>query len=186
MKRTILFAIAAFLCLSLTVQSQDMGYNTKDVGIDYLWAKDCPGINLQLAFNAREHHSIITSLGYKDVWRPIPNTHNNEKGKGFGGSVGYRYYFKVLPKGIYLGLRAHVWSLSMYRSADNTAKNTNLTIGQPSAELGYTAVINDIAFVTFYYSAGKQFQISDADKSYGYGYGKGSVSSFGISGGIRF
>ncbi len=184
MKRSTLLALVALFCLSITVRSQDLGYNTKDAGIDYLWVKDSPGIDLQLAFNAKVHHSIITSLGYKEVWRPIPNTHNNEKGKGIGGSLGYRYYFKVIPKGIYLGVRAHVWSLAMYRTADNTAKNTNLTIGQPSAEIGYTAVINDIAFFTLYYSAGKQFQISAADNAYG--YGKGSISAFGISGGIRF
>jgi hypothetical protein len=184
MKRSILLALVAFFCLSFTVRAQDLGYNTKDAGVEYQWVKDCPGINLQLAFNAKIHHSIITSLGYKDVWRPIPNTHNNEKGKGFGGSLGYRYYFGVIPKGIYLGARAHIWSLSMYRSADNTAANTNLIIGQPSAELGYTAVINDIGFITLYYSAGKQFQLSAADNSYG--YGKGSVSAFGISGGVRF
>lgn len=184
MRKASIAAIAALFCFNFTIQAQDLGYNTKDIGLEYVWVKDSPGINLQLAFNAKIHHSFITSIGYKQAWKHIPNTNNNEKGKGFGGSLGYRYYFKIIPKGIYIGARAHVWSLSMYKTADNTAGNTNLTVAQPSAELGYTAVINDMAFISFYYSAGTQVQLSAEDKTYG--YGKGSVSAFGISGGIRF
>ncbi|MBL0233398.1 MAG: hypothetical protein IPQ08_07005 [Chitinophagaceae bacterium] len=184
MKRSTLLAIVAFFCLSFSARSQDLGYNTKDAGLDYLWVKDSPGINLQMAFNAKIHHSIITSIGYKEAWRPIPNTHNNEKGKGIGVSLGYRYYFGIIPKGIFLGVRTHLWSMGMYKTADNMAANSNLVIAQPSAEIGYTAVVNDLVFFSFYYSTGKQFQVSAADKSYG--YGKGSVSAFGISGGVRF
>ena len=184
MKGVTLLTITVFFCSTLTANSQDLGYNTKDIGLEYVWVKDNPGINLQMAFNAKIHHSIIASVGYKQALRSIPNTNNSEKGKGFGGSVGYRYYFKVLPKGIYLGVRAHIWSLNMYKSANVTGPKSNLIIGQPAAEFGYTALINDLAFITFYYSAGSQFQISAADDSYG--YGKSTVSSIGISGGIRF
>lgn len=178
-----IFGITALFCFNFTLKAQDLGYNTKDIGLEYVWVKDNPAIDLQMAFNAKIHHSFIASIGYKQAWRHIPNTNNDEKGKGFGGSIGYRYYFKIIPKGIYLGARAYVWSFSMYKTADNASYKTNLAIAQPSAELGYTAVINDMAFITFYYSAGKQFQLNTEPS---YGYGKSSVSSFGISGGIRF
>lgn len=184
MKGATLLTITLFFCSTITAHSQDLGYNTKDIGLEYIWVRDNPSINLQVALNAKIHHSFIASIGYKEAWRPITTTHNNEKGTGFASSVGYRYYFKVIPKGIYLGLRAHVWSLSMYKTANLTAPKDNLIIGQPAAEIGYTALLNDLVFLTIYYSAGKQFQISAADNSYG--YGKAAVSAIGISGGIRF
>ena len=98
--------------------------------------------------------------------------------------MGYRYYFRVLPKGIYLGVRAHIWSMGMFRTADLSTDKTNVLIGQPNAEIGYTGVINDIAFFTVYYSVGKQFTISSPGDSFL--YGKSSVSVIGVSGGIRF
>jgi hypothetical protein len=183
MKRFTFIALAS-ACFSLTSHSQDLGYNTTDIGAEYSWVENSPGVNLQVAFNAKIHHSFLASVGYKTAYRPISGTHNNEKGQGWGGSVGYRYYFDYIPRSFFVGARTHFWSLSMYRTADPTLKTVSVLIAQPSIEVGYTAVINDIFFITTYISAGKQFTISSPDDTFG--YGKGSATGAGISAGFRF
>ncbi len=183
MKR--LFGIAGLLlCLTTRGYSQDMGYQTFDIGGEYIWAENSPAINLQAAFNAKIHHSFVLSAGYKTAYRPITGTHNNEKGKGWGGALGYRYYFSVIPKRFFLGLRAELWNMGMYRTADPTVPSVNVLIAQPNAEAGYTFLINDLFFITTYLRYGKQVTLgSPGDK---FNYGNGYVTSTGISAGWRF
>jgi hypothetical protein len=183
MKKLVFIALTS-VCYSLNSYSQDLGYKTTDIGAEYIWVENSPFIGLQAATNAKIHHSFIASLGYKTAYRPITGTHNNEKGDGWGGSLGYRYYFSVIPKGFYIGARGSLWSLGMYRTADPTIPSVNVMIGQPSAEAGFTALFNDIFYTTVFISAGKQFTISSGGDSFG--YGKGSVTAAGISAGIRF
>jgi hypothetical protein len=183
MKKPFLIVLA-LLCYSFAAYSQDLGYNTIDVGMEYKWSSNSPNINLQLALNAKIHHSFLISAGYKSAYKPIPNTHNNEKGRGWGGSLGYRYYFGVVPKRVFLGIRGEVWSFGMYRTANETAENVQVMIFQPHIEAGYTAVINDIFYITPLVSYSKQITVSsDGDT---FLYGNGYVPSVGISMGWRF
>ncbi len=180
-------SLTLFLFLSLFTArgfSQDMGYRTFDIGGEYIWAENSPSINLQAAFNAKIHHSLVLSVGAKTAYRPITGTHDNEKGKGWGGALGYRYYFSVLPKGFYLGARAELWKMGMYRTASESLPSVDVLIAQPNAEAGFTGLINDIFFITAYVRYGKQITLSSpGDK---FNYGNGAVTSAGISAGWRF
>jgi hypothetical protein len=182
--KKVCLVIFSSLFIVLSAKSQDFGYNTFDAAAEYKWASNSPDVGLQFAFNAKVHSSIIFSGAFKTAFKPIPNTHNNERGRGWGAGIGYRYYFSVLPKGLFLGTRGELWMMGMYRTANETASTTHVTIFQPNAELGYTGLINDIFFVTVYASAGKQMTISSpGDK---FLYGNDFVPSFGISCGWRF
>jgi hypothetical protein len=182
MKKFLLIALVS-VCLNKYAQSQDYGYRTTDIGAEYQWTENSPALNLQFALNATTHHSFVGSVGIKTAFQPIEGSHDNEKGKGWGGSVGYRYYFSVLPKGFYVGARAHFWSLNMYHTADNLSPKTSVTIAQPSGEIGYTSVINDLFFITTYISAGQKVTVSGEQT---FAYGKGFVASAGIAMGWRF
>jgi hypothetical protein len=172
------------LCISSVNYSQDFGYKTFDVGVEYKWASNSPDVGIQLAMNLEEHHSFILSGAFKTAWHPIPNSHNNEKGRGWGGGLGYRYYFSVLPKRVFLGVRGEIWSMGMYRTANTTAETVQVMIFQPNVELGYTGLINDMVFITPYISAGKQLTLSSEGDTFL--YGNGFVTSFGLSVGWRF
>ena len=183
MKKFTLIALT-IICFSLHSYSQDMGYNTFDIGVEYKWADNSPAYNIQGAFNAKIHHSLILSAGIKTAYRPITGTHNNEKGRGWGGALGYRYYFSVLPKGLYLGIRGEIWNMNMYRTANLTDETTKVLIFQPNVEIGHTFLINDLFFVTTYLSGGQQITISSGGDKFN--YGRGFVPSAGISAGWRF
>ena len=176
--------VLAIICFSFTSHAQDMGYSTFDIGAEYKWADNSPSYNVQAAFNAPIHHSLVLGLGIKTAYRPISGTHDNEKGRGWGGSLGYRYYFSALPKGIYIGARADVWNMKMYRTANLTTESTKVLILQPNLEAGHTFLVNDLFFFTVFISAGQQITISSpGDK---FNYGNGFVPSAGISVGWRF
>ncbi len=102
MKKFTIIALV-LICFSLTSYSQDeMGYTTVDAGVEYKYAENSPSYSFQGAFNATVHHSLILSVGLRTAYRPITGTHNNEKGRGWGLGLGYRYYFSVIPKRFFL------------------------------------------------------------------------------------
>jgi len=87
-----------------TVSSQNFGYTTQDVGAEFQYQPDGLLFNLQLAFNAKIHHAIIFRVGYDKI-KTGSTIHSSENGDGWGGSLGYRYYFKTLPVKFFAGLR---------------------------------------------------------------------------------
>jgi hypothetical protein len=105
MQKNLLILVTIFF-FSVNSHSQDVGYRTFDVGAEYQYSKDGPAFNLQLAFNAEEHHSIVLRAGYMKVSGKTNAAHNSETGTGWGGSIGYRYHFSVIPKRFFIGARA--------------------------------------------------------------------------------
>jgi len=183
MKKYTLIALA-IIYFSSGSQAQDMGYTSFDIGAEYRWSDNSPSYNLQAAFNSQVHHSLVVSAGLKTAYRPIKGTHDNEKGRGWGVGLGYRYYFAPITKRFFIGARADVWNMKMYRTANLTAEDTKVMILQPNFELGHTFVVNDLFFVTTFISAGQQITVSSkGDK---FNYGNGFVPSAGICAGWRF
>ena len=183
MKKYTLIALT-IICFSLNSHSQDMGYTSFDIGLEYKWADNSPAYGLQAAFNAKIHHSLVVGVGVKTAYLPIKGTHNNEKGRGWGVALGYRYYFSAIPKRFFIGARADVWNMNMYRTANLLAENTKVLILQPNVEAGHTFLVNDQFFFTLYVAAGQQITVSSpGDK---FNYGNGFVPSAGFSAGWRF
>lgn len=182
-KITGLFFVFLFSMLTKTVSSQDFGYKTIDVGGEYQWQPDGLLLNLQLAFNAKTHSSLVLRAGYnKTTSATIP--HNSEEGKGWGGSIGYRYYFSVLPKRFFIGIKADVWKETVHWSIPVTESDTKFLIYQPGAEIGYTFLINDLFFITPHLTAA--YQIKANNKGEAVAYGEGFVPLAGIGAGWRF
>ncbi len=184
MKKLTLIALSSLFFAFSAYSQEDFGYKTFDIGLEYKWAQKSPGINLQMAFNSKLHHSFLISIGFKNAYNPIEGTHDNEKGRGWGGSLGYRYYFSVVPKGFFLGVRCDLWSMRMYHTANASGPSSNVLIAQPSGEIGYTILINDQLFITLFASGGKQFTVSSSGEAYK--YGQEFIPGGGISVGWRF
>ncbi len=183
MKKPILLSLTIIL-LSLAARSQEMGYKTVDVGAEFQIDGDGAAYNLQLAFNARVHHSFVIRAGYHDAARVSTALHNSEDGSGWGGLVGYRYYVGVMPRRFFIGARAELRMMTIHWSAPLTESDTKLTIFQPSLEAGYTFLINDLFFITPWAAGGPLVKLkSEGDKV---NYGEGFNALFGISAGWRF
>ncbi|HEY6064080.1 MAG TPA: hypothetical protein VIV35_10755 [Chitinophagaceae bacterium] len=185
MKKLINPGILALLFCSCSY-AQDMGFRTTDIGGEYQWYPRGSIYNLHIAFNAKLNHSLQLRLGYNHV--PVYHVDgHNESGKGWGGGLGYRYYFKPFPYKFFIGARADVWLMKVnvdYGAAAGPYVVVDKPlILQPALEAGYTFVINDIVYITPYASAGLQTDFGKMGATVK--YGNGFVPTAGISAGFR-
>lgn len=173
------------ICLAISCSSaasQDLGYRTIDVGGEYQhYGKGYIAV-VHLAYNATVHHSAQLRIGYnKSNWK-ADGKHDNEEGGGPGISLGYRYYFLVRPHGFFLGARADYWRLSIDWRQGSIKGKSKINVFQPSAEMGYMFLINDMFFFTPALGVGVQSNITTNGESCGDGF----LFLPGISAGWKF
>ena len=184
MKKRTTLLLCSFVLLS-SLRAQDIGFRTTDIGGEYQHYDRGSIYNLHVAFNAKLNHSILVRLGYNQVSRYQVDDHT-EFGNGWGGGIGYRYYFKPFPYKLFIGARVDIWSMKIHM--DFSPANgpayfpQNTAIVHPALETGYTFVINDMVFFTPNISAGFH---TDFGQLKTVRYGNGFVTTFGASAGIR-
>ena len=110
--KSICIALSAIL-ISLTTAAQEAGYRTTDVGASFQYSPDFNTYSLHLAFNSEEYHSFILKGNYARSGSRKTDTHTSESGSGWGGYLGYRYHFSVIPKRAFLGLGLGIQSMKM-------------------------------------------------------------------------
>lgn len=163
-----------------------MGFRTTDIGAEVQTYKRTTIYNLHAAFNAKLHHSVQFRIGYCNVGT-YSSGYTKESGNGWGGGIGYRYYFKPFPHKFFIGARADGTVTKIDIETDFIGgpaiypKNTFLFI--PSAEAGYTLVINDHFYITPAVSAGYKAGGSSSGATY---YKPEFLPRASLSAGIRF
>ena len=180
MKR-ILFAVFFILLFNTSKSQVEVGYTTTDIGAVFQWYPSGTISGLHLGFNSRLHNSFIVEAGYNKANRKDNGEKDNEKGGGWGGSLGYRYYFKPYPYKLFLGLKTDIWRMSIDWTEGANTGNTKTWTLQPTFEIGYTFVINDQAFITPVIANGVEVNMkTEGDK-----VGQGFITLVGISAGFR-
>ena len=108
MHRLTLFFIALFM--SQTLFAQETTERIVEVGADV--QKYPTGILLAVRaeFSLKPHHAIDFRIGYNGLDHQDFGVHDSEIGGGFGGSIGYRYYFNENHKNWFLGPRVDLWN----------------------------------------------------------------------------
>ena len=99
-----------------------------------------PGIHLE--YELTDNSGIQGRIGYNIVRHRDLGVHEDERGGGFGGTLGYRYYFKPNRTGIMLGARCDLWKNEVdwkdnIGTINEVQGTTNVTVLQPTAEIGY-------------------------------------------------
>jgi Protein of unknown function (DUF3575) len=179
----ILTILLFYLFYSLSpATAQDLGYKTVDVGGEFQhYGKGFIAV-VHLAYNARIHHSVQLRIGYnKSDWKD-EGEHDNEEGGGPGLSIGYRYYFPVRPHGFFLGVRTDYYRLSIDWRQANVSGKSKINVFQPSFEMGYMLLINDMFFITPTIGAGVQANVTTNGESCGDGF----LFLPGVSAGWKF
>ncbi len=102
-----------------------------------------PGIHFEYGLSDRD--GLLGRVGYNIVNHRDLGVQDNEKGGGFGFSLGYRHYFKTDRQGFFLGARTDLWFNKIdWKDSPNLPTEvrgkTDVTVFQPTAEAGY--VIN--------------------------------------------
>ena len=182
MKKPVLLGFTVFSSLILFSQEYvEFGYRTTDIGGSFEWYSSGTVYGLHLAFNSRQHHSVFFKLGYNNINREDKGENDNEKGSGWGGAMGYRYYFKPFPHKFFIGARADIWRTSIDWKEGTQSGTSKTWTALPAFEIGYTFFVNDQAFLTPSISTGASVNI----KTDGQKVGQGFVLLAGISGGVR-
>ena len=174
-KATVLFLLILFFHCAKS--QEELGYNTNDIGGEFQWYPSGKITSLHVAFNAIMHHSVIVRLGYNQINRD----NNIEKGSAWGGAIGYRYYFRLLPHKFFVGARAGLWRTKIDWAQDLETGETMTWTVQPTFEIGYTFIINDWAFITPSISSGVDINL----KTEGEKVEQGFITLIGISAGFR-
>lgn len=147
MFRTTYFTISAillFVCFTL-IAATAQSSKSYDVGLEIQAYPTgvIPGIHFE--YGLSEKDGLLGRVGYNIVNHRGLGIQDNEKGGGFGFSVGYRRYFKTNRQGFFLGARTDLWFNKIDWKENPTLPTeikgqTDVTVFQPTAEAGY--VIN--------------------------------------------
>ncbi|MBT8190065.1 MAG: hypothetical protein HKN67_03730 [Saprospiraceae bacterium] len=101
-----------------------------------------PGISIDKSISSRS--DIYLRAGYNWIRHRDLGKHEDERGSGVGGSIGYKKYFKDGRAGWRIGIKNDFWWNSIDWTEGNQNGNTKITVVQPTAELAYVIRKNEI------------------------------------------
>ncbi|MCB0643661.1 MAG: DUF3575 domain-containing protein [Phaeodactylibacter sp.] len=143
-----------------------------------------PGIRIDQNFG--KHHALHLRGGLNLINHRDLGVQDDERGSGYGGTFGYRYYFPSDFQGWFLGLRADVWrnTIEWKNFSDLPgAGTTRLWVLQPTLEGGYLFLL---ANQTWFISPSLGFGVEVNVVTEGAETGQGLILLLGCSSGIRF
>jgi len=94
-------------------------------------------------YHIGQHQSFHVRAGYNRVRHGANGVQDDERGDGFGGTLGYRYYFLEGWTRWFLGARTDVWRTTLdWQEKDENGNiqsegTSKLVVLQPTAEAGY-------------------------------------------------
>lgn len=105
-----------------------------------------PGIRLEKGFAGR--HAAHLRLGYNWIRHGSLGKHDDERGDGYGFTLGYKYYFRPVFKGFFAGIRNDIWWNEMHwknnpDAIDEVSGTTHITVVQPTVEAGWLFPLGD-------------------------------------------
>jgi hypothetical protein len=143
-----------------------------------------PGIRFEKSFTKRDLY--IARLGFQLIDHGSSGEHDNEKGYGWGGTVGYKHYFGKFFRGVNLGIKTDVWRNSIdweSRTDGRIVKgNTSIRVVQPTIELGWAFLLGEDLVVTPNAAFGFEINV----RTIGEPTGEGPVMLAGLTAVYRF
>jgi len=104
-----------------------------------------PGIHLEWGISSQD--GLLARIGYNIVRHRDLGVHDDERGGGFGFTLGYRRYFKENRNGFFLGARSDLWFNNVdWKDNPNlvteVSGETEVTVLQPTVEAGFVKHLN--------------------------------------------
>ncbi len=145
-----------------------------------------PGIRIAKLF--QEQHAVHLRLGYNWIRHQDFGVHEDERGDGFGGTLGYRRYFSPNYEKWFAGVRSDLWFNELtwkdnIGGVDEITGVSNIIVVQPTVEGGYLFLLGDgSTFVAPSVGFGLEINV----KTEGAEVGQGAILLLGFSFGKRF
>ena len=137
-----------------------------------------PGIRFETGLS--DQSSILFRLGYNWIRHRDLGVHEDERGDGFGFTIGYKKYFSPERSGWGLALKNDVWWNSIDWTDPGISGQTDITVLQPTLELSYVMGKN-VLFVPSI-AFGYEWNV----KTEGEPTGEGAILLIGFQFGKRF
>ena len=143
----------------------------------------------RIGLRTGQHSAFHIRLGHNLIRHRDLGVQDEENGNGWGGSLGYRYYFPADHKGYFLGIRTDLWNSQIrwkdFDSSGNLSETgqTQILVIQPTAEIGYLWLIgkNDNGFFAPTLSLGREINVLTQGRE----VGQGAILLIGIQLGLR-
>ena len=187
---------------SFSIHAQDDALEKRPIELSFEYqmypAGMMPGLKIEVGLGKYYKSSIEGRIAYNRARRHSWGEHGDERGGGWGGSVGYKYYILKPMKGLYVGGRSDVWRLNIdYRdigedmtygtSDDSDFGQSKIWIFQPTVSVGYKFLFkvgakDTVIFLTPQVAAGWEYNV----KTEGEAVGQGAIGLWGLDIGVRF
>lgn len=143
-----------------------------------------PGLRFEKNFTQKDLAAL--RLGYQFIDHRDQGKHDTEKGTGFGGTLGYKRYFKENFVGPSLGIRSDLWANkidweSKLETGEIAKGTTNILVVQPTLEFGWGFPISDKLILTPTAAFGFEFNV----KTKGEATGEGAIILAGLTASYR-
>jgi hypothetical protein len=145
------------------------------IGLEYDYYPAGHIIALQAELSPKNnYHSINSRIGTNLAYRQdMSGLNDHEEGMGFGGSLGYRYYFTPNKHGFFLGTRADLWKFKIdwTDSSEHIKSGTSkITVVQPTFEIGYQLILPKDFEVGVSVANGVEINVKTEGKEVGQGW----------------
>ncbi len=193
--------MVSFPLTFLLGQNDDLDKRPIELSFEYQMypAGMMPGLKVEAGLGKYYKSSLEARIAYNRARRHGWGEHGDERGGGWGGSFGYKYYILKPMKGLYIGVRSDVWRLTIdyrdigedmiYDTADDSDfGQSKIWILQPTASVGYKFLFRvgnekkTTIFLTPQVAAGWEYNV----KTEGEAVGQGAIGLWGLDIGVRF
>ncbi len=146
---------------------------------------------VELGFGTSNRNAINLGFGYNLIRRRNLGLHEDERGGGWGGFLGYRHYFFEQRNKFFLGGKIHLWLQHIDWKSNCTdpitlCTNTGTTkvfVYQPTGEVGWLFVLED---GKYFLAPLVSYGITVNSNFKGENVGSGDLLMLGITAGLRF
>lgn len=144
-----------------------------------------PGLKLEKGFSDR--HAVSLRLGYQYIRHRDLGVHEDERGNGYGFTLGYKYYLKPNFRGLSLGIRNDIWFNELdwkdnIDTPEEISGTSEITVVQPTAEATYLFPLGE----SWVFAPSLAFGYEINVKTEGEPVGEGAILLIGLNFGKRF
>lgn len=141
----------------------------------------------QIERSISELSALHLRIGHQFIRHRDLGVQEEERGEGFGFTLGYKRYFKEEHKGFFLSLRSDLWfnTLDWQNNIDQineTSGTTKITVFQPTLQFGFHRKMSNQFFLTPSIAFGYEVNV----KTTGAEVGQGAILLLGLQLGKRF
>ena len=181
LKKAFILVLAGTISIFSHAQSTDVGLEIQVYPTGVL-----SGVRADFGFS--QQNVLHARLGYNLVRHRDLGKHEDERGGGFGFSLGYKRYFSTNFRRWFIGIRSDLWFNEIdwkdnIGVLDEISESTSITVLQPTLESGYTFEFGE---GKWFFTPALAFGYEINIKTEGSKVGQGAILLAGFSIGRRF